>query len=53
MWAWSLGWCDRQLPLGDVALAPGPGSLLAVKLIRHQCTLCSQALDWAVASGQP
>ena len=53
VWGWSLGWCDRQLPLGDVALAPGPGSPLAVKLIRHQCTLCSQALDWAVASGQP
>lgn len=52
-WGWSSGWCGRQLPLGDVALAPGPGGLLAVKLIRHQCTLCFQALDWAVASGQP
>ena len=52
-WGWNSGWCSRQLPLGDVALAPGPSGPLTVKLIRHQCTLCSQALDWAVGSGQP
>ena len=46
-----LGLVQPSAPPGGRGL--GPGSPLAVKLIRHQCTLCSQALDWAVASGQP